>query len=431
VPVFLIVSYLFISYFLKEKERKICFVLLLFSSGLGVWAYGFSKMFFGREILFPDFWVPEAVSFLTLYLNPLHILSIILLLLIFLLFLIFLEEKKLKYLLFGGLVFLFLSQIHPYTIPIVYSIIGSYLFFLFLMKRERFWPSLFYYLFLISFSLPSLFYWIFFTFLDNLNFERVSRAIEVSITPPFYQIIILFGIPFFLALFGFYTLFKNNLIAEKRFVFLIIWPIIQSLLIYIPHLPQRRFIEGLQVPIIILATIGISFIYQSEKFKKIILLFQNKYFLAIFFLLFLFSSNLTVLFFDLYSYSLKTPLSYLSQEKIEAINWLKENSKGEKIVLASYYTGNLIPPFAQTISYIAHGGSDTLYFQEKEKKVEFFFKTNDYDQEKIQFLKENKIDFLFFSEIEKEMGNFNPYEKNYLEKVFENKEVTIFKVINQ
>ena len=206
------------------------------------------------------------------------------------------------------------------------------------------------------------------------------------------------------------------------------WSITQFWLIYLPSLPQRRFIEGLQIPIAILATIGISFFYQSKNFQKILVCFQNKFVASIVFLSFLFSSNLIVFFIDLIFYTSKSPLSYISQRKIEALEWLKKTSKGEKIVLASYFSGALIPPFAQTFSFIAHGGSDTLYFLEKKEKVEFFFQTNDYDFEKIQFLKENKIDYIFFSEIEKRMGNFNPYEKQYLKKVFENEEVTIFQV---
>jgi hypothetical protein len=429
IPVFSIVSYLFISYFLKGEERKICFILLLFSSGLGVWATTFSIIFLKKAIIFPDLWVPEAISFLTLYLNSLHILSITLILLIFLLFLISLEEKRIKYIILAGFIFLFLSQIHPYTLPIVWSILGVYLFALFLLKKIIFGKNFFYYLILISFSLPSIFYWIFFIFFDNLSIERVSQAIEISKTPPLYSIIILFGVPFFLALIGFYNLVKNNLIFENKFLFLIAWSITQFCLIYLPYLPQRRFIEGLQVPIVILATIGVSFIYQLEKFREIKhFLFKNKIFWFIFFLLFLFLSNLVVIFNDIFLYTSKTPLFYLSQGMIKALDYLKENCKGEKVVLSSYYTGALIPPFAQTKAYIAHGGSDTLYFLEKKKKVEFFFGTNNYDSEKIRFLKENKIDYILFSEFERKMGDFNPYEKNYLEKVFEMGEVAIFKV---
>lgn len=67
----------------------------------------------------------------------------------------------------------------------------------------------------------------------------------------------------------------------------------------------------------------------------------------------------------------------------------------------------------------------TAKFFEKREKFKQFLKEND-DKQKIAFLKENKIDYLFFEK--KESNLFNLKEKSYLKEVFNNNLITIYKV---
>jgi hypothetical protein len=60
IPVFLITAYYLIAFFFEKKiKRKICFIFLVFASGLG-WLWGSFSLGVSTPI---DLWVPEAFSF--------------------------------------------------------------------------------------------------------------------------------------------------------------------------------------------------------------------------------------------------------------------------------------------------------------------------------------------------------------------------------
>jgi len=78
--------------------------------------------------------------------------------------------------------------------------------------------------------------------------------------------------------------------------------------------------------------------------------------------------------------------------------------------------GNFIPAYTGRIVYIGHG-PQTIYLQEKIKIIDWFFRNNE-NEKKYEFLTKNKITHLFYSQKEKEIGDYNPTSKNYLKKLF-------------
>ena len=46
-----------------------------------------------------------------------------------------------------------------------------------------------------------------------------------------------------------------------------------------------------------------------------------------------------------------------------------------------------------------------------------------------EFLKNSRIDYIFYSNLEQKIGTFNPDEKEYLKKVYDNGKVQIYKVL--
>lgn len=107
--------------------------------------------------------------------------------------------------------------------------------------------------------------------------------------------------------------------------------------------------------------------------------------------------------------------------------WLRSNTPKNSIIISSFASGNLIPIFSLHQVYLGHPHG-TAQFPEKFYKVEQFFREWN-DDEKASFLKENKIDYLFFGPEEKELSAFNPDEKSYLKKVFENSLASIYEVV--
>ena len=121
------------------------------------------------------------------------------------------------------------------------------------------------------------------------------------------------------------------------------------------------------------------------------------------------------------------PRIYLPDKNIEAMKWLRQNSAENSVVFASFYNGNVIPYYANRFVYVGHGPM-TINLEEKMKKGENFYSGKLLTDDVYNFLKKEKIDYVFYSEEEKKMGKFNPKQYDFLEKVYQNNEAEIYKV---
>lgn len=427
--IFSFIAFLFICYFFTEKKkREICFIFLLFSSGLGRLVGNLAP--FPHKSLSLDLWVPEAITFLTLYTNTLFIASLTLIIIIFLLMLLAKENNNIFYALGAGFFALLLFQFHPYHIPTIFTVLGTFLIYLSLKQKRIDWQFFFYYLILFFVSLPSLFYYFFLFYFHSLTIERIRQALPVGFTPSLPHLISAYGFLFILAFIGVFQSIKQK---GDRFSFLVVWFFSQMVLIYSPLPLQRRLTEGLHVVITILAIIGIFTLYNFLKgkitYQKFLKFFgpSLKFFFISLFVLFFGLSNLAIISNDILLI-LKKEL-FFDKEKKEAMQWLKRNTREDDIILANpYWNGNFIPGIAVRRVYIGHG-VETAYSSIKEKELRWFFKDNENDSKKYQFLKKKGIDYLFYSDEEMALGQFNPEQKHYLKKVFEQRGVTIYQVV--
>ncbi|MBI4652909.1 hypothetical protein HY750_01515 [Candidatus Kuenenbacteria bacterium] len=434
IPILIIISYLFISFVLENKgKRKICFILLLFSSGLGAlfsnWLILFYHSSYGYINWSMDLWVPESNIFFTFYHTPHLIASLSLILLIFLFILLAFENNKKFYSILAGIFALFLFQFHPFHIPTIFGILSVYLLFLCIKYKKIKWNLIKHFIILILISLPSIIYHLLTLKYNWLTWQKAIQ--NVCLTPSFLMTLISYGLLIILALIGLISIFKNKKYKNDKFLFLIIWPITQLLLIYSPLNFQRRLTEGLHVGIVLLASFGLFFIYNFLKNKMKSVNFElfvnNKLLIFFVFILFFALSNIVILWKDVNFIYAQSDIFYISNNKKIAIKWLAQNTNDEAIIFSSPINGNIIPAFSARTVYAGHG-VETAFYLEKIKEIEWFFKNNKNDAKKYQFCKKNKIDYLFYGNEEKKLGEFNPEEKDYLEKIYQNKEVNIYKI---
>lgn len=87
--------------------------------------------------------------------------------------------------------------------------------------------------------------------------------------------------------------------------------------------------------------------------------------------------------------------------------------------------GNVIAGFSGRTVFIGHP-VETSGFTQKMIDVNWFFQENNGDNEKKEFLRKNNVNYIYFSDEEKQMGSFTPGEKDYLKKIFENNETEIY-----
>lgn len=430
IPISLILIYLFISYFFTEiKKRFTAFLLISFSSGLGGIAASF--LYKDKVRLWPmDLWVSESNTFLTFYQSAHYIASISLMFAIFFLFLLSLENGKKKYPLIGGISALLYFNFHPYYLLTIFSVVGAYLLILLLRKeRAKFVKGLKYIFILAVISLPAIIYHGYKFIFDPITKAKAPQnSCPTAILP---ITIISYGLPLFLALYAIYHTIKNKTNIDHKKLFVIVWLIVNFILIYVPFISfQRKLTEGMQFPIVILATSGIFIFLEKIKKSKNILVAEiktNKYLKYLFLIpmVFIFiSSNIYVLTENFVVANQK--LNYMHNDYKESMEWLKDNTQKDETILAQFVNGNIIPSISNRKVYLGHW-SETPNRMEKMDIVAWFFKENNEDQQKKEFLKNSRVNYIFFSPMEDGLGNFDPDTKNYLKKIYTNDNIRIYK----
>lgn len=432
--IFLLVTYFFLGFIFPEKQkRKVCFLFICFSSGIGFWLLGFLTTFGVSTILW-DLWIVESVTFLTLFNHPLFILSLTMIIAIFFLILLALKNGNWKYSLAAGLIGLLLFQVHPYHFLTIFWVFGCFWLFLFLKEGKINQFLLTNYLIFTLIALPSLIYYWWLTKVHWINTQRVIHGMSTIPEPNILNLVLGYGFLWPLVLIGLWYLVKKQL--NQVGLFLTTWLLAQAIILFSPIPLRIKLLEGFHFIICIFATLGLFHLYQTLKTSRSKILPrvikfltepESRVLLLIIFILFFTFSNLYSLIYEAFY----TSPVYISQAKIEAITWLKKNTPSESIIFSHYSekSGGLIPVFSIRKVYAGHW-AETVAFRKKIMEIRWFFEKNNYDLAKKEFLKENKINYLFYSNEEKELGNFQPDEKFYLKKLFENSEAKIYQVIN-
>jgi len=114
-------------------------------------------------------------------------------------------------------------------------------------------------------------------------------------------------------------------------------------------------------------------------------------------------------------------------EWMDAIRWLKDNTKREEVVLAEITAGNYIPAYSGNTVYF--GQSNTVDYEKKQILVDKFFKGEMTKKDATDFLDQGRITYIFVSFQEREMLGDKKIEEIYpfLKQVYSNPSVSILK----
>src|SRR3989344_3666307 len=404
IPVFLFIAYLFISFFVRESvKRKVAFIFLLFSGGLGFYfAAGIDQLNIPDSVYYSwpiDLWLTEALTFNALYQSSHFIASLIFTFLIFLFILLSFENKILAYAVIGGFLALIYFNFHPYYVPVIFGVAGLYLFILMLQERKILWEQTGYLLLVFLISLPSVIY----HFWLVQNSPAIGQRALQNITEISPLIFVLIGYGFLwlgLGLGLFFLLINKNL--NNRLMFLLVWLTVNLLLIYSSLPFHSRYTQG------------IHFILGAVLF------------------LFLFGTSVFYTLARDFYYFIQKPAEvatslYLPDDVLAGISWLEKQPR-PKLILASALVSMFIPGFSGQTVYVAHA-HETLFFYSKIIYLAYFFSDDQNDDIKYQFLKQQNIDYVFYSDYEKKLGSFNPAEKNYLRLVFDSPQAQVYQVV--
>ncbi len=434
IPIFFVTVYLLIAaVFSRIKERLLALLFLSFSSGLGF-------LLIYRIVLFPenyanghfnwplDLWVPESNTFLTLYYTPHFIASLALIVLIFLLTLLFSGRPNYWYSVVAGLAALLLIAFHPFHLLTVFAVTGVFALVIIWQNRKMFWPFFVHFLILGAGVLPPVWYYARQLATDKyLLLKAVQNQCPIT---PLWLTIIGYGLILALALIGAAILWRKKTKLANGEIFILVWAIVQFFIIYAPVNYQRRMTEGLQVPLVLLAAIGLFYLAEkiwSSPRPLARLISQNRELAFAVLLILLSLSNIFALAVDGYIYRSAATYSYLSRETMAAIVWLK-NAGPDVIILNSAPDGsNPLPAYSGRRVFVGHG-VETLNYRSKQTAVEWFFAANRPVAVERDFLARRKISYIFYGPKERLLGAYDPELKQYLQPVYENSEVIIYRV---
>lgn len=431
IPIFLLILYKVIIFFLGEtdlKIKKLGFLFAIFASGLGAYIMFFwppGPTLLDQVNIPMDVWVSEGFNFLILLSSPHLLASLSLLILALYFFFLAIENNSCRHSVLAGLAALALFSFHPYHVLPIYSVPLIYLAIKIIRQRSGIWQYLRHYLILLAISWPPVLY---FLYLSLFNASFKNKALQnICLTPPVFNFFISYGLLFLLAVFTMVYLTDKKSWTDK-YIFLAVWFFAAIFLMHAPLIYQRRLAEGFQIPLIILAYQGLLIIYRSLKnqeptFKPA----KLKAILLVFFLLFGFSNFYAYLNSFMYLHS-ENQLVYIPQDLAKALFWYRQSSTIEQTMMTDSHPGNIIPGMIKRRVFLGHP-VETNNFHYKYGQVIWFFQSNGNDQAKKDFLKTNRIDYILYSAAEKKLGEFKPQEKDYLKEVYKNKQASIYQVI--
>jgi len=426
--VFLALLYVLFSCFFDEiKWRRVCLCLAVFATGLGLFIPVFDMSQYLQGEFSVDLWVPEALTFLTIFHNPLFILALIIILSVFIIFLKDQDHKGYGQSAVMGLLVLLLGFIHPYDLFIVFSVLGAYLVSRVLFD-DSFIPAKAILYFkklavILVVALPSLvYYYYIYNFIDGY---KGWGSQNVTMSPSFWWYVTGYGSMGILGIIGVILAIKRK---QREWLFIGTWFVIIALSLYFPLQFQRRMSEGLHVPMVMLATFSLGHIFiWLKKMANRRLSFSLKTVLIWLFIITSFPTTVYLIARDMVAYKTKDIPYYLVSSQAEGFNWLKENTSQDTVVLSERVIGNFIPAYSGRKAYYGHSDLSSRADEKKEELLWFFDGTQGSVQEKKQFLKSNSIDYIYYQK--KDASDNWLLRQSFAEKVFDEGQTVILRVL--
>jgi hypothetical protein len=430
-------TFVFIATFIRDYQtRWIAYLLAIFSSGLGwLLLLAGKSQWLGA---FPvDFKMPEAHLFFTGLTFP-HVAVAIGLMLAYFLLLIRMSTNVRRnwfYAVLAGLVVLVLGFVFPFIVILMGLTVASYWLYSCLRSRSLLWKVGA--LYLVSFViLAPLFLYFVLTARENAAFQAwLSQAITPS--PPIPHYAIAYGALLLFAILP--LLLREHPVRQGESTALLwIWIFSAALLVYAPLSQQRRFVLGVQIPLAILASIGLTRVVlpalkQTGTFRRLV---QNpRYSMAglerLFIFLFLAVmslSNIYVLADLSANLSFRQPYPFFrTHAEIAAINWIQTNTDRSDIIFAGYQTGNYLGAHAGNHVVIGHW-AETTEWEKKYREAYRFYNPLTDDQWRRDFLNHYNVSYVWLGPEERSLGQQDLDEADYLRTVYRRDGIELFEV---
>jgi hypothetical protein len=411
---FLLVGYIFITKFVtKVSDRYFIFILFGAGSGLG-WLLGYPA---------PDLIQSEATNFLTLYESLINTATLLLILCIFTIFISYKSTHSfLKAVLWLGLLSNLVVLMHMYEIIALFVIL--FLYALHVAYFSRNYDLLRLALWTILLTFPAILWQV--NILNQNAVLGVWATIQTQVsTQSWLSYLCTYGLLLILAFVGYCSQRLKK--SSNNIAFLWIWLIVNIVLLINPF--TGRFHQKLMIstfmPLILLAGLGIVW-WKEQLVKNGFLKLARVSYIAWAVVLSL--TNVRVLVDDFNIYTSHDPTVFRNEKDFEAIYWVRQNVNSDQVLLSSYNFGNLVPGFSARKVYVGHY-DQTVDSNNKTQIALSMLVSYPVSKDPLpEFLKLNHIGYLVEDDEVKKSGGMVVSGRKYLNLVYTNEQINIYKV---
>jgi len=416
--------YVFLASFLRRRaQRQVAYLLICFSAGIG-WVLPLLGLAELDGTVPLDFWVVEGYAFLSTLTFPHFTLAGALLVAAVGLGGVAIRRGRLRTALWAGLAGLVLVIVQPYNIVTVAGVLGGYWLLLAVVRRRISWRGFLALALVGLVPLPLLLYDLYAFAVDPVYRAWAQGNQCPSPNPVHY--LIAYGLLWPLALAGLWRYARRR---DERELLVVAWLICGVLLLYFPVDFQRRLIQGVQIPLYILATEGL-FRYLLPAIGRVRWVRalsradhshysrQGLRCFAVNGLLIACSATSlglwTIANVQVLAHSFPF---YHEVAENQTLDWLAAHTARADAVLASYEEANYIPARTGNRVYAGHW-AETPDIAAKIRTLETFYDARTDDTWRKAFLAEHRLRYLVQGPRERALGDFDPAGKAYLLECF-------------
>ena len=414
---------------------------------------------------------PEAITFLSLLLNPLFCLALGLMCLAFLYSLRSLATRRWGQTLLAGALLLILGNAHSYDVFVVYGALSLWLVWA-LLTRQTTAMGILHLAVIFLISAPAV-AWAWYT--QHADPSYLAKTLTPTKSAAPFDYAMSYGLVLLLAVLG-------GLISLRAprwrllWGFPAVWAAVNAGLLYAPVSFQRKLAEGLHIPLCLLAALGLGALlwggsiadeargpysplpkrpegtpgegpgmrrtrppYETALLAALVVLLtipSNIMFIGDC-LGHVAQNNLDLL-------DVLVPPAYLTADDAAAMRWLGQNTRESDVVLSSSLTGNHIPAHAPCLVYSGHW-AETLHYGDTLKAVTLFFVPGQTNAVRRQILTFTRATYVYLGPCERllQQGVTELYadvtqgrtaddfatSRDLLQPVFRSGQVTIFRVM--
>jgi hypothetical protein len=428
---FLWAAYRLIAHFLPDvSQRRTAFLLVTFSSGLG-WVLVVLKYTLAKgELLFPlDVYIAEGNSFLCILGYPHFAFAVAFIALTFELIWRGWKVEQTKHMVIAGVLALLLGWMHAYDLLLIYGVMGTFALLVWLKQRAFPWRLFWGGVIVFALSCSGAVYSVILTTVDPLWEEVLAQFANAGVyspSPP--HMVVLFGFPLIVAAATGIGLACRKQWSEGN-LFVVGWFLAGTALNYIPTDFQIHMLNSWQIPMMILVTKGLhDFIVPSVANWRPGLGEKASRWAVTAFVIAVLPTNLYLWAWRFVDLARHDYPYYLYQDDVATLEWLRDNTSPDSVVLCSLTVGQYVPALSGNTAFLAHWAQTVDFYDKRERAARFFDAEVD-DAERLETIQTFGVDYVFYGPAEQALGEYNPATSSLFHLVFSNPKVKVYQVV--